>query len=107
LCRSATAISASTRATLSEAIDKIKALPTAPAFLVHTGDISHLSKEEEWDDADQVINDDSPHRVSDKNGTFTSAALDTDDTFSHTFAAPADRRAPLHPYMVGKIIVNK
>jgi Icc protein len=43
------------RATLTEAIDKIKAMPTQPAFLVHTGDISHLSKEEEWDDADQVI----------------------------------------------------
>src|ERR1700730_14462724 len=39
------------RATLTEAIDKIKAMPTQPAFLVHTGDISHLSKEQEWDDA--------------------------------------------------------
>ena len=27
--------------------------------------------------------DDSPHRIGDKNGTFKSAALDTDDTFSH------------------------
>jgi 3',5'-cyclic-AMP phosphodiesterase len=43
------------RGTLTEAIDKIKAMPTQPAFLVHTGDISHLSKEEEWDTADQVI----------------------------------------------------
>ena len=42
-------------ATLAEAIDKIKAMPTQPAFLVHTGDISHLSKEEQWDTADQVI----------------------------------------------------
>jgi len=39
-------------ATLTEAVDKIKAMPTQPAFLVHTGDISHLSKEEEWDVAD-------------------------------------------------------
>ena len=30
--------------------------------------------------------DDSPHRIGDQNGTFKSAALDTDDTFSHTFA---------------------
>ena len=30
-------------------------MPKQPAFLVHTGDISHLSKEQEWDDADQVI----------------------------------------------------
>jgi 3',5'-cyclic AMP phosphodiesterase CpdA len=43
------------RATLTEAINKIKAMPTQPAFLVHTGDISHLSKQEEWDVADQVI----------------------------------------------------
>src|SRR5713101_3208771 len=43
------------RATLTEAIDKIKAMPTQPAFLVHTGDISHLSKEEEWDVADQFM----------------------------------------------------
>ena len=42
-------------ATLTEAITKIKALPTQPAFLVHTGDISHLSKEEQWDEADQII----------------------------------------------------
>jgi 3',5'-cyclic AMP phosphodiesterase CpdA len=42
-------------ATLGEAITKIKALPVRPAFLVHTGDISHLSKEEEWDTADQII----------------------------------------------------
>ena len=42
-------------ATLGEAIAKIKAMPAQPAFLVHTGDISHLSKEEQWDAADQVI----------------------------------------------------
>jgi 3',5'-cyclic-AMP phosphodiesterase len=42
-------------ATLGEAIAKIKALPVQPAFLVHTGDVSHLSKEEEWDTADQII----------------------------------------------------
>ena len=42
-------------ATLGEAVAKIKTLPTQPAFLIHTGDISHLSKEAEWDTADQVI----------------------------------------------------
>ena len=30
--------------TLKAAIDKINALPVPPAFLLHTGDISHLSK---------------------------------------------------------------
>ncbi|MDQ0467616.1 metallophosphoesterase family protein [Labrys wisconsinensis] len=43
------------RATLREAIARIKALPTKPAFMIHTGDISHLSKDQEFDDADQLI----------------------------------------------------
>jgi 3',5'-cyclic-AMP phosphodiesterase len=42
-------------ATLNEAIDKIIAMPAAPAFMIHTGDISHLSKPKQFDDADQVI----------------------------------------------------
>jgi 3',5'-cyclic-AMP phosphodiesterase len=42
-------------ATLSEAIGRIRAMPAEPAFIVHTGDISHLSKEAEWDTADEVI----------------------------------------------------
>jgi 3',5'-cyclic-AMP phosphodiesterase len=36
-------------ATLREAIAKINALPTPPAFILHTGDLSHLSKPEEFD----------------------------------------------------------
>ena len=36
-------------ATLQAAIDKINALPAAPEFLLHTGDISHLSKPGEFD----------------------------------------------------------
>jgi plastocyanin len=53
--------------------------------------------------------DDSPHRIGDKNGTFKSAALDTDDTFSHTFAATGEYPyiCTIHPYMVGKIIVKR
>lgn len=42
-------------ATLGESIAKIKAMPVPAGFIVHTGDISHLSKEQQWDDADQVI----------------------------------------------------
>ena len=53
-------------------------------------------------------NDDSPHRVADNNGIFKSAALDTDDTFSHTFATAGEYPyiCSIHPYMVGKIIVK-
>ena len=42
-------------ATLQEAIDRINALPRQPAFLVHTGDISQLSKPGEFDTAQQLI----------------------------------------------------
>jgi Icc protein len=42
-------------ATLRSAIDKINALPVQPAFLLHTGDISQLSKPSEFDTADQVL----------------------------------------------------
>jgi 3',5'-cyclic AMP phosphodiesterase CpdA len=42
------------RGTLEEAIAKINGLPQKPAFMIHTGDISHLSKEKEFDDADSI-----------------------------------------------------
>jgi plastocyanin len=41
--------------TLKAAVDKINALDRAPDFVIHTGDISHLSKPEEWDAADSII----------------------------------------------------
>jgi 3',5'-cyclic AMP phosphodiesterase CpdA len=43
------------RGTLEEAIARINALPEKPAFMIHTGDITHLSKEKEFDDADSII----------------------------------------------------
>jgi len=39
--------------TLREAIGKVKELKTHPAFMIHTGDITHLSKPDEFDNADQ------------------------------------------------------
>jgi len=44
-----------TLTTLGEAVAKIKALPQKPSFIIHTGDISHLSKDEQFDNADQII----------------------------------------------------
>ena len=41
--------------TLKAAVDKINGLSTAPEFLLHTGDISHLSKAEEFDTVDQIL----------------------------------------------------
>jgi Icc protein len=42
-------------ATLQAAVDKINKLPVAPEFMLHTGDISHLSKPEEFDTVDQIL----------------------------------------------------
>jgi Icc protein len=41
--------------TLKAAIDKINGLATAPEFMLHTGDVSHLSKPEEFDTVEQII----------------------------------------------------
>jgi 3',5'-cyclic AMP phosphodiesterase CpdA len=41
--------------TLKAAIDKINALPVAPEFMLHTGDVSHLSKPEEFDAVEQIL----------------------------------------------------
>ncbi len=42
-------------ATLREAIAKINALPEPPAFILHTGDLSHLSKASEFDTLEQAL----------------------------------------------------
>jgi 3',5'-cyclic AMP phosphodiesterase CpdA len=42
-------------ATLQAAVAKINALTVAPEFMLHTGDVSHLSKPEEFDQAVQVL----------------------------------------------------
>jgi Icc protein len=41
--------------TLKIAVDKINALGAPPEFMLHTGDISHLSKPEEFDTVDQIL----------------------------------------------------
>ncbi|PNV99177.1 metallophosphoesterase family protein [Pseudomonas protegens] len=41
--------------TLQVAIDKVIALPRRPALILHTGDITHLSRAEEFDTAAQLL----------------------------------------------------
>jgi 3',5'-cyclic-AMP phosphodiesterase len=41
--------------TLQAAIDKINAMPTAPSFVLHTGDITHLAQPEEFDMLEQAL----------------------------------------------------
>jgi len=42
-------------ATLNRSIDAVNALPDQPALLIHTGDITHLSKPAEFDMAQQLF----------------------------------------------------
>ena len=55
-----------------------------------------------------INHDDIPHNVVDKNKAFRSKALDTDDSYSFTFASAGtyDYFCGLHPHMQGKIIVK-
>jgi Icc protein len=43
------------RTTFREAVARINAMPQKPAFILHTGDVSQLSKPAEFDDADQIL----------------------------------------------------
>jgi 3',5'-cyclic-AMP phosphodiesterase len=49
--------------TLRVAVDKINALPSPPQFMLHTGDISHLSKPEEFDNVEQILKSANPKTV--------------------------------------------
>jgi hypothetical protein len=43
------------RVTFREAVAHVRSLPRPPAFIVHTGDVSHLSRDAEYDDAEQIL----------------------------------------------------
>ena len=48
-------------ATLHEAVAKVKAIAVKPSFIIHTGDITHLSKPTEFDNADQAFGETGLH----------------------------------------------
>lgn len=43
------------RGTLEQAVNSINAMPVQPAFVIHTGDVTHLSKATEFDDARAIL----------------------------------------------------
>ena len=49
--------------TLKAAVDKINGLSVEPEFVLHTGDISHLSKPEEFDAVEQILRAAKPQEV--------------------------------------------
>src|SRR5216684_1704183 len=55
-----------------------------------------------------VNHDDIPHTVVEKQTTFRSKVLDTDNSYSYTFtsAGAFDYFCGLHPHMVGQVIVK-
>jgi len=69
-----------------------------PTLTVHAGGVVT------WTNAD-----DDPHTVVADNGAFKSHALDTGDSFTQAFATPGvySYHCSLHPYMVGKIVVQR
>lgn len=56
-----------------------------------------------WINKDQM-----PHTVTDRSRGFGSAALDTDESFSYTFATPGDFTyfCAVHPFMTGRVVVR-
>ncbi len=50
-------------ATLREAVARINALPSRPAFVIHTGDLTQLSKASEFDTLDQVLREVKTDRI--------------------------------------------
>jgi 3',5'-cyclic-AMP phosphodiesterase len=44
-------------ATLKHAVDSVNAMPVQPAFVIHTGDVTHLSKAVEFDEARAILSD--------------------------------------------------
>ncbi|MBC8638933.1 metallophosphoesterase [Caballeronia sp. EK] len=42
--------------TLEEAVTRVSTMKTRPAFMIHTGDITHMSKPGQFDTATQIIN---------------------------------------------------
>jgi 3',5'-cyclic AMP phosphodiesterase CpdA len=49
--------------TFQEAVRQINALPKAPEFLLHTGDLTHLSQPDEFDTVEQVLKGSSAGKV--------------------------------------------
>lgn len=55
-----------------------------------------------------VNKDEMPHTVTNRGRVFGSAALDTGESFSYTFATPGEFTyfCALHPFMIAKVVVT-
>ncbi|HEU0155825.1 MAG TPA: cupredoxin family copper-binding protein [Stellaceae bacterium] len=85
------------KAALAPATVAIDAHAFAPATLTVTAGTTIT-----WKNGDDTV-----HSIVADNKSFRSGALDTDESWSHTFATPGQYSyfCSLHPFMTGKIIV--
>jgi len=53
--------------------------------------------------------DEEPHTIAAKDGSFHSPGMDTHGTYSYTFTAPGsyDYICSIHPFMTGTVVVTK
>src|SRR4030088_2033608 len=58
--------------TLEEAINKVKAMPAKPSFMIHTGDITHLRKGKKFDNAERIISQSSSTCITCRANTISS-----------------------------------
>jgi len=90
----------------------VPALPVRAADVEVNSDNFTFTPKELTVKAETVIvfrnRDDIPHTVNGTKGEFHSKALDTDESFSFTFAKPGTYEyfCGLHPQMQGKIVVT-
>src|SRR5215468_393051 len=49
--------------TLQATVDKINALTNPPAFIIHTGDLTHLAKPSEFDTMEQILTGAKPKQI--------------------------------------------
>jgi amicyanin len=56
-----------------------------------------------------INQDEEPHTVAAKDGSFHSPGMDTHATYSYTFTTPGsyDYICSIHPFMTGTVVVNK
>ena len=89
---------ASNNAAVPETVIRIDNFTFAPPTLT-----VHVGSSVTWKNEDDMV-----HVVKEQNGAFTSDALDTGDTFSHTFSqvGTVDYFCAIHPHMTGRIVVE-
>jgi 3',5'-cyclic-AMP phosphodiesterase len=76
--------------TLKTAVERINALPRKPEFMLHTGDVSHLSRPAEFDTVEQVLKTAAWSACSRKQ-----IGVESTSCFPQLYCLPVGRTGPL------------